>query len=199
MEKIISFIKEDGSLEIVETFEHKIVLKTSIEDLYSYTDFKDNLEIMNGFMKKESLKYLESQLYNLLQKYHLIEGDFYLKVEQKLTDMENIYFIIEKDLSKIAVEEILINPSITEVYILETTITLPGEEDKEFSEKTRVMECFLNDSYIKELFKKEANLEHRINEYRVFKAVFKGKFLNQRASDLSKMVLIDSLPKRDLV
>lgn len=200
MDKIINFIKEDGCLEVIETFEHKIVLKTSVKELTSYTDFKDNLEIINKALKKESLKYLESQLLKLFQEYHLIEGDFYLKAEQRSSDMENIYFIVEKDLSKVSIEEVLIDLSVKTIFILEITTTEPGQtEEVEFSDRNRAMECFLNDSYIKELFAKEKTKksEDRLCEYRVFKVNFKGKYLNERSKDLSKMQLVDFLSRKD--
>ncbi len=198
MDKIIKFIEEDGCLEVIETFEHKVVLRTSVEELISYTDFKDNIEIINKFLKKESLRFLESQLLKLFQEYHLIEGDFSLKAEQRSSDMENIYFIVEKDLSKISMEEALINLNIKKIFILETTIHLPGQKEEiEYSDRNRTIECFLNDSYIKELFAKEKTKKDRLNVYRVFKVNFKGTYLNDRSKDLSKMQLVDFLSRKD--
>lgn len=198
MDKIIKFIEEDGCLEVIETFEHKVVLRISVEELISYTDFQDNIEIINKFLKKESLRFLESQLLKLFQEYHLIEGDFSLKAEQQLNDLENICFIVEKDLSKVSMEEALINLNIKKIFILETTIHLPGQtEEIEYSDRNRTIECFLNDSYIKELFAKEKTKKDRLNVYRVFKVNFKGTYLDDRSKDLSKMQLVDFLSRKD--
>lgn len=112
--------------------------------------------------------------------------------------MENIYFIVEKDLSKISMEEALINLNIKKIFILETTIHLPGQKEEiEYSDRNRTIECFLNDSYIKELFAKEKTKKDRLNVYRVFKVNFKGTYLNDRSKDLSKMQLVDFLSRKD--
>ncbi len=181
MKKLTKFLVDDSTVTIVEELPSKIVATFPAAEA-------DRFEKINGFIKKSCLKELESKFNDLIKEYDLVEGEYSVYACQKEDELDLIYITIEKDLSRISIENVLIDTNIKEIYILETKLIKENKVDS--------LECFLNNSYIKELLKSESINDYRNKDYRVFKANFSHNFMNERSKELSKMTFIQSLSGR---
>lgn len=178
MTKLVKFLVEDSTVTIVEELPSKIITTFPAEQA-------DRLERINGFIKKSCLKELESKINDLIKEYDLVKGNYSVSAYQKEEHMDLIFITIEKDLSRVSIEKVLIDTDIKEIYILETKLIKENKIDS--------LECFLNETFIKELLENEYSNEYRTKDYRVFKANFSHNFMNERSKELAKMTLIYSL------